>query len=273
VFRGSLAVAFFAIASTVLPAVAQPPADLELVPTGAPASTAVAVRHANDSSGRLFIVQRAGIIDIFEPGAAPLGAPFLNIVSDVDTFFEGGLLGLAFHPDFTTNGFFYVYYTRSGTGGNPLESVVERYTVSAGDPNQADIASRVEIFTLDQPAGNHNGGDIHFGPDGYLYIGLGDGGASSSTAQNLDLLLGKMLRIAPCDDLVCAPPYTIPADNPYVGISGEDEIWASGLRNPFRWSFDRLTGDLLIADVGAGAREEVDFQPADSPGGENYGWN
>jgi glucose/arabinose dehydrogenase len=253
------------------PATAQPPADLELVPTGAPASTAVAMRNAGDGSGRLFVVERNGTIEIFDPSSGLLGTPFLDIVSDVDTFFEGGLLGLAFHPDFGSNRYFYVYYTRTSS---PLESVVERFTVMAADPNHADPSSRREIFTLEQPAGNHNGGDIHFGPDGYLYIGLGDGGASSGTSQdNLDLL-GKILRIDPCDDEVCVPAYEIPPDNPFVGDpSAADEIWASGLRNPYRWSFDRATGDMFIADVGAGSREEVSFQPAASIGGEDYGWN
>jgi len=262
------------VTALALPAAAQPPADLVLASTGAPASTALAMRNAGDGSGRLFIVERNGTIEIFQPGAsASLGAPFLNITADVDTTFEGGLLGLAFHPDYSTNGLFFVYYTRDGTGGDSLETVVERFTVQSGDPDQADLSSREEIFTLGQPAANHNGGDIHFGPDGYLYIGLGDGGASSGTSQDINNLLGKMLRIDPCVDLVCAPPYTIPADNPFVGIAGADEIWATGLRNPYRWSFDRSTGDLLIADVGAGSREEVNFQPEDSPGGENYGWN
>ena len=253
-------------------ALAQPPADLELVPTGAPASSVVAVRNANDGSGRLFVVERAGTIEIFSPTDGPLGIPFLDIQSDVDTFFEGGLLGLAFHPDFTNNRYFYVYYTRDGS---PLETVVERFTVFAGDPNQADMSSRREIFTLAQPAGNHNGGDIHFGPnDDYLYIGLGDGGASSGTSQDNLNLLGKVLRIDPCDDEVCVPAYEIPLDNPFVGDpEAADEIWASGLRNPYRWSFDRQTGDLFIADVGQSLREEANFQAAASTGGEDYGWN
>lgn len=259
--------------AVALPVAAQPPGDLELVDIMAPASTVLAMRHANDGSGRLFLVERDGTIEIFQVGAGVLGTPFLDIVADVDTFFEGGLLGLAFHPDFTTNGYFFVYYTRTGTGGDPLETVVERFTVPAGTPNQADLGSREEIFTLGQPAGNHNGGDIHFGPDGFLYIGLGDGGANSNTAQDTNNLLGKMLRIDPCDDEICAPPYTIPLDNPFVGVPGADEIWALGLRNPYRWSFDRDTGDIFIADVGQNTVEEVDFQGAVSAGGENYGWN
>ena len=256
-----------------LPSAAQPPSDLALNALPFSASTPLAVRHAGDGSNRLFIVERAGTILIYEPDTGLLGSPFLNIVSEVDTFFEGGLLGLAFHPDYTTNGYFYVSYTRDGTGGDSLETVVERYEVSAGDPNDADEASAVEIFTLGQPAGNHNGGDLHFGPDGFLYLGLGDGGASSSTSQNTSNLLGKMIRIDPCDTPTCVQPYTVPASNPFVGVAGLDEIWGVGFRNPYRWSFDRDTGDMLIADVGSGSREEVSFEPAASGGGLNYGWN
>jgi Glucose / Sorbosone dehydrogenase len=255
-------------------AVAQPLGDLMLTSLGVGVSTPLAVRNAGDGSGRLFIVERDGTIQIYEPGTGILGAPFLNIAADVDTFFEGGLLGLAFHPDYASNGYFYVDYTRTGTGGDSLETVIERFEVSAGDPNDADESSRVEILTIGQPAGNHNGGDLHFGPDGYLYIGMGDGGASSSSSQNTGLLLGKMLRIDPCATPVCGTPaYAIPPDNPFVGGPEREEIWDIGFRNPYRWSFDRETGDLIVADVGAGSREEVDFETAGSPGGLNYGWN
>lgn len=208
-------VAICLLSALALPLAADPPVDLELVDIGAAASTVLAMRHANDGSGRLFLVERNGTIEIFQVGAGLLGTPFLDIVTDVDTTFEGGLLGLAFHPDFTTNGYFFVYYTRDGSGGDALETVVERFTVPPGTPDQADLGSREVIFTLGQPAANHNGGDIHFGPDGFLYIGLGDGGADSDTAQDIDDLLGKMLRIDPCDDLACAPTYTIPPDNPF----------------------------------------------------------
>lgn len=255
------------------PGNAQPPADLQLTSLGISVSTPLAVRHADDATDRLFIVERDGTILIFQPGAGLLGTPFLNIVSDVDTFFEGGLLGLAFHPDFAQNQYFYVYYTRTGSGGDPLETVIERFEVPLATPNTADVTSRVEILTVDQPAGNHNGGDIHFGPDGFLYIGLGDGGASSATSQNTSNLLGKMLRIDPCDTATCSPPYTIPPSNPFLAGPELDEIWGIGFRNPYRWSFDRDTGDLLIADVGAGSREEVSFEAAASAGGLNYGWN
>lgn len=252
---------------------AQIPGDLQLTSLGISVSTPLGVRHANDGSGRLFIIERNGTISIFEPGTGLVGAPFLNITTSVDTFFEGGLLGLAFHPEYITNGYFYVNYTRTGTGGDDLETVIERFEVSAGDPNDADEASGVEILTVGQPAGNHNGGDLHFGPDGFLYIGMGDGGASSATSQNTSNLLGKMLRIDPCDTASCGVPYTIPASNPFVGGAGLDEIWSVGFRNPYRWSFDRDTGDMIIADVGAGAREEVSIEPVGSAGGLNYGWN
>ena len=248
---------------------AQPPDDLQLTNIGVSTNTPLAVRNANDGTDRLFIVERDGTIDIYQPGVGLLGSPFLNIISAVDTFFEGGLLGLAFHPDFAKNGYFYVNYTRDGS---PLVTVIERFEVSAADPNDADETSGVEILTVNQPAGNHNGGDIHFGPDGYLYIGMGDGGPSN-TSQNTTNLLGKMLRIDPCDTPTCPQPYTIPPGNPFVGGPEADEIWGIGFRNPYRWSFDRETGDMLVADVGAGSREEVSFEEAGSSGGLNYGWN
>ncbi len=249
------------------------PPDLQLNSLGISLNTPLAARHAGDGSNRLFIVERSGAVRIHDPDAGLLAGSFLDISALVDTFFEGGFLGLAFHPDYASNGYFYVSYTRDGTGGNALETVIARYQVSAGDPNVANAGSAVEILTVNQPAGNHNGGDIHFGPDGYLYIGLGDGGQSSATSQNPNSLLGKMLRIAPCATASCGVPYTIPPDNPNVGGPAPDEIWSLGFRNPYRWSFDRQTGDMLIADVGASSREEVSLEPAGSNGGLNYGWN
>ncbi|MEM1202888.1 MAG: PQQ-dependent sugar dehydrogenase [Acidobacteriota bacterium] len=257
---------------------AQPPADLELQSVTGSVVAPVAIRHADDGSGRIFIVEQGGAIKIFD-GANLLATPFLDISALVVSGGEQGLLGLAFHPDYATNGHFFVNYTRSAS---PLDqTVVARYTVSAGNPNVADSASAVEILVVDQPFGNHNGGDIHFSPiDGYLYIGMGDGGGWD-TAQDQSSLLGKMLRID-----VDTPPsasrgglcglvgnYSVPASNPFVGTAEVcDEIWAIGLRNPWRWSFDRQTGDILIGDVGEGAREEVNVQPGTSAGGENYGW-
>jgi len=235
--------------------------NLELVTGGL--TSPVAVAHTGDS--RLFIVEQIGRIRVFDTTLRT--DPFLDIRSLVSSGGERGLLGVAFHPRYAENGFFYVNYTN--TSG---DTVIARYTRSATDPNRADPNSRRQILTVDQPFSNHNGGQLEFGPDGYLYIGLGDGGSGGdpdNRAQNLGDLLGKMLRI----DVDTETGYAIPPSNPFVGRTGaRPEIWASGLRNPWRYSFDRLTGDLWIADVGQGLWEEVSFQPATSIGGENYGW-
>lgn len=238
---------------------------LELVADGLNAP--VYVTHAGDGSSRLFVVEKRGAIRTLADGQAN-PAPFLDIRSIVGSRgSEQGLLSVAFHPDYTTNGFFFVNYT--DTNGN---TVVARYRVS-DDPGLADPDSARIILTLDQPAANHNGGLLLFGPDGYLYIGAGDGGRGGDpwgNAQNPQVLLGKMLRL----DVDSGEPYTIPPDNPFVADPAvRDEIWALGLRNPWRYSFDRTTGDLYIADVGQNKWEEIDFQPARSPGGANYGWN
>jgi glucose/arabinose dehydrogenase len=175
---------------------------------------------------------------------------------------------MAFHPNFAENGLFFVNYTDSNG-----DTQVVRYSVSANDPNQADPSSAVTILSAQQPFWNHNGGHLAFGPDGYLYIGLGDGGSAGDpqgNGQNPRALLGKMLRI----DVNGDAPYSVPEDNPFVNDPNyAPEIWALGFRNPWRYSFDRATGDLYIADVGQDEWEEVNFQPANSPGGENYGWN
>ena len=243
-------------------------ADIALQPlvTGLPAITSIA--HAGDS--RLFLCTRNGQIAIWD-GAQILSAFFLDIDPLVLGGGEQGLLGLAFHPQYAANGFFFLYYTN--TSG---DNVVARYRVSGGNPDLADPSSGVILLTIPHPTNvNHNGGQLQFGPDGFLYIGTGDGGSSNDppcNAQNLNSRLGKLLRI---DVNVATPPYwTSPASNPYTspGNAGLDEIWAIGLRNPWRFSFDRLTGDLWIGDVGQDQREEIDFQLATSPGGENYGW-
>ena len=223
---------------------------------GATFTAPVQVTHASDGSGRIFVVQQDGQILIIENGQV-LAQPFLDLSSLVVFGGERGLLGLAFHPDYPTTPYFYVNYSRLSDG----DTVITRYTITA-DPDIADPSSASVLLTVDQPDTNHNGGQLLFSPiDGYLYIGMGDGGGSNdqqNLAQNPNTLLGKMLRL----DVDGAFPFAVPADNPYVGVSGLDEIWALGLRNPWRFSFDRLTGDLYIGDVGQNAWEEVDFQAA-----------
>lgn len=226
---------------------------------------------------RLFIVERKGLIRILKDGAV-LPTPFLDLEDRVQsTSGERGLLGLAFAPDYAVSGEFYVYFT-----DDQGDSVVSRFTVGA-DPDVADTTETV-ILWVEQPASNHNGGTIAFDADGFLLVGLGDGGGSNDPderAQDPSELLGKMLRldvgspIAPGSIPVAGESYAIPADNPWASPSDgvRDEIWAFGLRNPYRFSVDRLTGDLWIADVGQGAREEIDFEPADDPGGRNWGWD
>jgi len=246
------------------------PPELELVPVATGLATPVVVTNAGDGSNRLFIVEKAGRIRIVENGSL-LATPFLDIDPVVNSSgSEQGLLGLAFHPNYAVNGYFFVNYTDSAG-----DTVVSRFSVTPGDPNIADPGSEFEILSIVQPFSNHNGGQIEFGPDGYLYIGMGDGGSAGDPgdrAQNLAVMLGKMLRI---DVDNTDPPlaYRIPADNPFLGTAGAaGEIWAYGLRNPWRFSFDRTTGDLFIGDVGQNLYEEIDFQPASSPGGENWGW-
>ena len=222
---------------------------------------------------RMIIVERAGLIKIIEPGSAvPLPTPFLDISSEIDTSSndEKGLLGLAFDPNYAANHHFYVYYTTlnlDNTGDYDIH--LSRFNVS-GDPNVASPAETI-LLTIPHPVHqNHNGGQLQFGPDGYLYLGPGDGGTGGDNAQNKGNLLGKILRLNVSD----VPTYTIPAGNPFTKTVGaQGEIWAFGLRNPWRFSFDRTTGDLYIGDVGESNWEEVDFQAANSSGGQNYGWN
>lgn len=228
------------------------------------------ITHAGD--GRLFVTEAAGRIRIIDENETLLPDPFLDITGLVSTAAnEYGLFSVAFHPDYASNGFFFVNYTDSNG-----DTAIARYEVSSADPDIADAGSAEILLNIAQPDTNHNGGQLQFGPDGYLYIGMGDGGGSGDpdcNAQDSSTLLGKMLRIDVDQNVSQSPFYGIPADNPFVGAGDPpDEVWAIGLRNPWRFSFDRLTGDLYIADVGQNAREEINFQPADSSGGENYGW-
>lgn len=219
---------------------------------------------------RLFIVQQGGLVRILKDGAL-LPAPFLDlgalVTPGLDQGSEQGLLGLAFDPQYAANGRFYVDYTDAAG-----RTVIARYTVAAGDPDRADPASATPLLTIDQPFANHNGGTVAFSPrDGYLYVGMGDGGSAGdpgNRAQDTGTLLGKLLRLD-----VSGAGYAIPPDNPFAAPGGaRDEIWASGLRNPYRFSFDPLGGDLYIGDVGQDDWEEIDWQAGNAPGGRNYGW-
>ncbi len=245
--------------------------DLALEPTVSGLARPLGAVAAGDGSQRLFIVEQGGLIKIWT-GSQLLPTPFLDLSTIVSCCGEQGLLGLAFHPGYAANGFFYVGYTDQAG-----DTVIARYSVSATDVNVADPSSALTLLAVAQPAGNHNNDALVFGPDGFLYVGMGDGGSGSSErGQDLTSLLGKILRIdVDGDDFPGEPNrnYAIPLDNPFVGDpNGRDEIWAYGLRNPWRHSFDRETGDLWLGDVGAGSLEEIDFQPASSTGGENYGW-
>lgn len=281
------------------------PGDVTLDPLISGLNSPLAVVDAGDSSGRLFIVEQDGLIRVWD-GAQLLATPFLDVSGITTSSGEQGLLGLVFHPDYANNGRFFINFTSDGQPGVPFgDTVVAEYQVSAGNPNVANAGSQRIIFTISQDFGNHNGGDLKFGPDGYLYIGMGDGGSGNdpcNRSQTLDpdnivvggscqndrtaALLGKMIRIdidnttpAGSNELCAANPdgsaeYAIPNDNPFSGTDNVcDEVWAYGYRNPFRFTFDRETHDMWIGDVGQNIWEEVDFEPASSLGGLNYGWN
>ena len=249
------------------------PATVQLEEVVSGLSRPLLVTNAGDGSGRLFVVEQGGLIKVVEDGQV-LETPFLDVSAllnrDVFSggFTERGLLGLAFDPDYETNGRFYIDYT--DVSGNTM---VAQYRVSADDPNVADPDSAVTVLTQEQPYANHNGGHLDFGPDGYLYIALGDGGGGSdpgNNGQDPSTLLATILRIDVNED----GSYAIPDDNP---VHRDDrfapEVWAYGLRNPWRFTFDAETGDLYIGDVGQNQWEEINFEPADSPGGVNYGWS
>ncbi|WNJ16644.1 PQQ-dependent sugar dehydrogenase [Pontibacter sp. G13] len=250
--------------SLAQPLMAQP--DLELVTFATGLNTPVAITHAGDS--RLFVVDQTGKIQIVQSDGTVNAFPFLDITSKVRYGGERGLLGLAFAPDFATSGSFYVNYTRQPDN----VSVIARYQVTTGQPDIADPLSENILLTVPQPFNNHNGGDLAFGPDGYLYAAFGDGGSAGDPddyGQNTQSYLGKILRL----DVSGNGAYSIPADNPFVGATDTlAEIWSLGWRNPWRISFDRETGDMWIGDVGQGLREEISFESADFEGGGNYGW-
>ncbi|WP_071596778.1 PQQ-dependent sugar dehydrogenase [Neolewinella persica] len=255
---------------------AQP--DLRFVEPVSGFSSPVDITGAGDGSERLFIVEQDGTIKIYDQSTnTTLATDFLDITDRVRFGGERGLLGLAFHPEFATNGHFYVNYTTIARNGLVNgTTVIARFTAAIGantvDPNTEEV-----VLSINQVASNHNAGDLAFGPDGYLYIPTGDGGGGGDpdqTGQDPMALLGKMLRIDVDNPVIGGTNYGIPADNPFVGNAGvRDEIWALGLRNPWRISFDRQTGDLWIADVGQGQREEVNFEAAGSAGGMNFGWD
>jgi glucose/arabinose dehydrogenase len=225
------------------------------------------ITHCGDS--RLFIVQRNGFIYICDSNGVKNPVPFLNISNKVETSGgEQGLLGLCFHPDYANNGFFYVGYTAISSG----ENRVSRFSRDAVNPDRADSLSEQILLSVTDPYSNHNGGCVKFGHDGFLYFGTGDGGSFGdplNNGQNNLSFLGKMLRF----DVDNGTPYSVPVTNPFQNdVTYKPEIWATGLRNPWRFSFDRVTGDLWISDVGQNVWEEINFQPASSPGGEDYGW-
>jgi uncharacterized protein (TIGR03437 family) len=239
--------------------------NIQLEPVLSGLSSPVYLTHAHDGSNRLFIVEQQGRIKVLQPGSTT-PTVFLDIMSKVLSGGERGLLGLAFHPQYPVNRRFFVNYTRQTDGA----TVVAEYRTSASNPHVADTAETV-LLTISQPFSNHNGGMVEFGPDGYLYIGMGDGGSGNdpgNRAQNINELLGKMLRLN-VDQPNGTIPYSSPSDNPFFGSTpGRDEIYATGLRNPWRFSFDRATGRLYAADVGQGAIEEIDIITR----GGNYGW-
>jgi glucose/arabinose dehydrogenase len=227
---------------------------------------------AKDDSGRLFIVQQGGKIRIYQNGALR-STPFLDITSTVSNGYEQGLLGLAFHPGFKTNRKLYVYFTDNGD-----DIVIREYKTKLSNKNVVDTSTARKIIEISHPYTNHNGGSVVFGPDGYLYFGTGDGGDSddpAERAQNINSRLGKMLRID-VNGTTSTTNYRIPSSNPYLGIDGLNEIWQIGLRNPYRFSFDRANGNMWIGDVGQGTWEEIDRAIRTSSGAGrkvNWGWD
>ena len=265
---------------TVMPATGAPAATFSLRQIAQGLAAPVYLTHAGDGSGRLFVVEKGGAIRIIQNGQV-LAQPFLDISDRVGNDGEAGLLSVAFPPDYATNGYFFVYYNHADKnlvgpepedGGNNggYDTVVARFRVTT-DPNRADKNSEERILVRNQPFTNHNGGLLKFGPDGYLYVGLGDGGSGNDpydTGQNINSLLGKILRIN-VNAASSGKSYAVPSDNPFVNTPGAlPEIYAYGFRNPWRFSFDYSNGRLFVADVGQDNREEIDLVAK----GGNYGW-
>jgi len=258
------------------PPLATGPDRLQLETVAGGLVAPIGITAANDGSGRLFVNEQAGRLRVVNASGTLLPAPFVDLSDRIESGGERGLLGVALHPDFARDGRLFVDYTRIGDGATVIAELR-----AAPDRQSADPASERILLVVPQPYANHNGGQLAFGPDGYLYIGLGDGGSGGDplgNGQNRRTMLGKILRIDVDGTPTGGRAYAIPSDNPYASGgaqpgAGLPEIWAYGLRNPWRFSFDRRERDLYIGDVGQGAWEEIDRQPGDSRGGENYGWN
>jgi len=257
--------------SNRVPAPPPPTLQVELVLVASGFTSPLDIQQAGDGSGRLFVVEQGGTIKIIQSGNV-LGTPYLDISSSVASGGELGLLGLAFHPNFTSNGCFYVNYTSTRNG--KLQTFISEFRAATAAANTVNTTSEQNLFTVDQPEANHNGGGLAFGNDGFLYIGLGDGGGGGDmhgtigNAQDLTTRLGKMLRI----NVTCNGTFSIPSDNPFVAnATAAKEIWLYGLRNPFRFSIDHTTGNLWIGDVGQNSFEEVDMLTPMQKGSD-MGW-
>lgn len=255
---------------STIPPLPTGPDELVLEPFAEGLERPIGVTNAADGSGQLFVNEQAGRVRVVDADGQLREQPFVDLTDRISAGGERGLLGLAFHPDYGTNRRLFVNYT--DREGNTVISELR----ASGDGQTADPDSEKVLLRVDQPYANHNGGQLAFGPDGYLYIGLGDGGSGGDphgNGQNTNVLLGKILRIDVDSPAAGDKAYAVPADNPFVDGGGAPEVWAFGLRNPWRFSFDAATGDLYIGDVGQNQWEEIDRLPAGSPGGANFGWN